>query len=618
MFELRNNFIFAPVKLGYTNGDGLVNEKHFDFYNQRSKHVGAVDFEPLYIHKGLREIPTQLGIDSDDKIDGLKKLNDLVHKNGAKTIANLNHPGRMANPKIPGNFYWSSTDKACENGGAKPEKMDIAMMDEAKQLIVDAALRAEKAGFDIIEIQMGHGYLMAQFLSPAVNDRSDAYGGNFENRSKYPLEVIKAVLKAVNIPVIARISADEMIPTGFHIDEMQKFAKMLELAGVSALHVVAGSVCANPPWFFQHMFVPKGKTWELAAKIKEEVAIPVIFLGKINSGKDIKIIKEKFGGEYFALGRALVADPDFVGKHLGIVKGNIRPCLACAEGCLGGVKQGKGLGCMVNPRVNTGLAKIEKTGEAKKYAVVGGGLAGMQAAISLTDKGHIVDLYEKDELGGQFNLAWLPPKKESLKDLLDFYFNEIKDKKINFIKKEVKPEDLSAENYAGIIMATGAIPAVPPIKGLKEYYWTEFLDDNQLPQNQKVAVIGGGLIGLEVASKLVDGGNEVIIIEMLDEIARGMEMIEKAMTLKKLKEKAAKILLNSKLSEVNGNTLTIESQDGKQEIQGIDKIVIATGMKSYMPFELNTETPVYIIGDAKKVGKATEAIRDAYELALNL
>ncbi len=618
MFELRNNFIFAPVKLGYTKGDGLVNEKHFDFYNQRSKHVGAVDFEPLYIHKGLREIPTQLGIDSDDKIAGLKKLNDMVHKNGAKTIANLNHPGRMANPKIPDNFYWSSTDKACENGGAKPEKMDTAMMNEAKQLLVDAALRAEKAGFDIIEIQMGHGYLMAQFLSPAVNDRNDEYGRSFENRSKYPLEVIKAVLEAVNIPVIARISADEMIPKGFHIDEMQKFAKMLELAGVFALHVVAGSVCANPPWFFQHMFVPKGKTWELAAKIKEKVSVPVIFLGKINSGKDIKIIKEKFGGEYFALGRALVADTDFVGKHLGIVKGNIRPCLACAEGCLGGVKQGKGLGCMVNPTVNTGLAKIEKTDEAKKYAVIGAGLAGMQAAISLTDKGHKVDLYEKDELGGQFNLAWLPPKKESLKDLLDFYFAEIKDKKINLIKKDVKPEDLLAKNYAGIIMATGAVPAVPPIKGLKEYYWTEFLDDNRLPKNQKVAVIGGGLIGLEVASKLVDGGNEVIIIEMLDEIARGMEIIEKAMTLKKLKEKAAKILLNSKLSEVKGNTLTVESQDGKQKIQGIDKIVIATGMNSYVPFELSSETPVYLIGDAKKVGKATEAIRDAYELVLNI
>ena len=618
MLNLRNNFIFAPVKLGYTKGDGLVNEKHFDFYNQRTKHIGAVDYEPLYIHKGLRELPTQLGIDNDDKIEGLKKLNDLVHQNGAKAIAHLNHPGRMANPKIPGNFHWSSTDKACENGGATPKKMDRAMMDEAKQLLIDASVRAEKAGFDFVEIQMGHGYLMAQFLSPAVNDRTDEYGGSFENRTKYPMEVINAVIKAVNVPVIARISGDEMIPKGFHIDEMQQFAQMLEKSGVAALHVVAGSACANPPWFFQHMFVPKGKTWELAGKIKEKVNIPVIFLGKINSSKDINTIKEKFGGEYFALGRALVADPDFVGKHLGITQGNIRPCLACAEGCLGGVKAGKGLGCMVNPTVNTGLATIEKTPEPKHYAVVGGGLAGMQAAVSLTDKGHKVDLYEKAELGGQFNLAWLPPQKNSLKDLVDYYLAEIKDKNINIINKEANTEDLSGKDYAGIIMATGAIPSVPPVKGLKEYYWTEFLNDNQLPKNQKVAVVGGGLIGLEVASKLVDGNNEVIIIEMLDEIARGMEMIEKAMTVKKLKDKGVKIMLNSKLTEVNGSTLIIEQNGENQTIENIDKIVVATGMKSYIPFETVENIPVHIIGDAKKVGKATEAIRDGYELALSL
>ncbi len=618
MFELRNNFIFAPVKLGYTTGNGQLNEKHFDFYNQRSKHVGAVDYEPLYIHKGLRELPTQLGIDNDDKIKGLAKLNTLVHKNGAKAIAHLNHPGRMANPKIPGNFHWSSTDKPCENGGASPQKMDRSMMNEAMQLLVDAAKRAEKAKFDFIEIQMGHGYLMAQFLSPAVNDRADEYGGSFENRTKYPMEVIKSVLSAVNIPIIARISGDEMIPNGFHINEMQKFAKMLEKAGVSALHIVAGSVCANPPWFFQHMFVPKGKTWELAGKIREKVSIPVIFLGKINSEKDINTIKKNFGGEYFAVGRALVADPDFVGKQLGLVKGNIRPCLACAEGCLGGVKQGKGLGCMVNPRVNTGLPAIQKATNQKTYAIIGGGLAGMQAAISLTDRGHKVDLYEKQELGGQFNLAWLPPNKQSLKELVDFYRSEIKDKNINVIYKEANPDDLKNVNYEGIIMATGAVPAVPPIKGLKKYYWTEFLNDKQLPENQKVAVVGGGLIGLELASKLVDGGNEVIIIEMLDEIARGMEMIEKAMTVKKLKEKGVKIMLNSKLTEVNNNKLLVEKEGKTESLENIDKIVIATGMKSYIPFELNDNTPIHVIGDAHKVGKATEAIRDGYELALNL
>jgi 2,4-dienoyl-CoA reductase-like NADH-dependent reductase (Old Yellow Enzyme family)/thioredoxin reductase len=618
MLNLRNNFIFAPVKLGYTKGDGLVNEKHFDFYDQRSKHVGAVDYEPLYIHKGLRELPTQLGIDHDDKIEGLKILNDLVHKNGAKAIAHLNHPGRMANPKIPGNFHWSSTDKACENSGATPKKMDKAMMDEAAQLLIDAAIRAEKAGFDYVEIQMGHGYLMAQFLSPAVNNRTDEYGGSFENRSKYPMETIKAILNAVNIPVIVRMSGDEMTPNGFHIDEMQQFAKMLEEAGVAAIHVVAGSACANPPWFFQHMFVPKGKTWELAGKIKETVNIPVIFLGKINSNKDIAAIKEKFGGEYFALGRALVADPDFVGKHLGLISGNIRPCLACSEGCLGGVKQGKGLGCMVNPTVNTGLPKITKTDTEKHYAIIGGGLAGMQAAISLTDKAHKVDLYEKDKLGGQFNLAYLPPKKDSLKDLVDFYRSEIKDKNIHVIYKEAKPDDLKNVNYDGIIMATGAVPAVPPIKGLKEFYWTEFLNDDQLPKNRKVAVVGGGLIGLEVASKLVDAGNEVIIIEMLDEIARGMEMIEKAMTMKKLKDKNTKILTNHRLVEVKGSKLIVETENQQSEIADVDKIVIATGMKSFIPFEFENKIPVHIIGDAKKVGKATEAIRDAYELALNL
>lgn len=618
MFKLRNNFIFAPLKLGYTTGNGLVNEKHFEFYSQRTKHVGAVDYEPLYIHKALRELPTQLGIDNDDKIEGLAKLNEMVHKNGAKAIAHLNHPGRMANPKIPGNFYWSSTDKACENGGATPEKMDTSMMKQARQLLIDAAIRAEKANFDFIEIQMGHGYLMAQFLSPAVNTRTDQYGGSFENRTKYPMEVIKSILNAVNIPVIARISADEMTPKGFHINEMQKFAKMLEEAGVAALHVVAGSVCANPPWFFQHMFVPKGKTWELAGKIKELVSIPVLFLGKINSQNDINTIKQRYKGEYFSIGRALVADPDFVGKQLGQLKGNVRPCLACAEGCLGGVKQGKGLSCMVNPRVNTGLPELQKAENPEKFAIIGGGLAGMQAAISLTDKGHKVDLYEKHELGGQFNLAYLPPNKQSLKEMIDFYRSEIKDKNINVIHKEASPDDLNNKNYRGIVMATGAIPAIPPIHNLKEYYWTEFLNDNQLPKKQKIAVVGGGLIGLELASKLVDGENKVVIIEMLDEIARGMEAIEKAMTLKKLKEKEVVIMRNSKLTEVNGNKLFVTTEGKTQVIENIDKIVIATGMKPYIPFELNNDKPVYIIGDAHKVGKATEAIRDGYELALNL
>ena len=619
MLNLRNPFIMALVKLGYSDGTGVVTQRHIDFYGPRSKHVGAVTLEPLYMDAGLRELPTQLGIDNDNKLEGLKKLTDLIHGNGAKAIAHINHPGRMANPKIPGNYHWSSTDKACESGGAVPKKMDRAMMDKVIQMHTEAAQRAEKAGFDFVELQTGHGYLLAQFLSPAVNDRTDEYGGSLENRMRFPLEVVRAVVQAVNIPVIARISGDEIISNGFHLDEMSVYAKKLEAEGVAALHVIAGTACGTPPWFFQHMFVPKGKTWQLAGELKKKVSVPVIFLGRIHSADDIETIKEKYKGEYFALGRALVADPDFVGKYLGEVEGVIRPCLACSEGCLGGVKAGKGLGCVVNPQANTGLPDLEKAAVAKNYAVVGGGLAGMEAAIDLKRKGHAVTLFEKEELGGQFNLAYLPPHKESLKDLGDYYKTELDRLQVLVKKEEVSADTIKNGKFDGVIMATGALPAVPPIKGLKKYYWTEFLEDEYLPSGKKVLVIGGGLIGMEVASKLVANNNEVVIVEMLEEIARGMEMIEKAMTLKELKAKGTEIITSHTVTEVDGGKVRITGEEGDRVLAGIDHIVVATGMRSYHPFEKEEGLPpLYFIGDAQKVGKAQDAIREAYELALKL
>ncbi|GAH75352.1 unnamed protein product, partial [marine sediment metagenome] len=195
--QLRNEFIFAPIKLGYSDATGIITEKHLDFYRRRSKHIGAVTLEPLYMEPGLRELSTQLGIDNNNKLDGLKKMTNIIHSDGAKVISHLNHPGRMANPKIPGNYFWSSTDRACENEGAIPEKMNREMMEKVTNLFVESAKRAVVADFDLIELQLGHGYLLAQFISPAVNKRDDEYGGNFENRIRFPLEVAKAVREAI-------------------------------------------------------------------------------------------------------------------------------------------------------------------------------------------------------------------------------------------------------------------------------------------------------------------------------------------------------------------------------------------------------------------------------------
>ncbi|MCF6358381.1 MAG: NAD(P)/FAD-dependent oxidoreductase, partial [Draconibacterium sp.] len=556
-------------------------------------------------------------IDRDDKIKGLAELVSLIHKNGAKVIAHLNHPGRMVNPKIPGNFHWSSTDAACENGGAKPQAMNREMMDTVIQLFIDTAQRAEKSGFDFVELQFGLGYLMAQFLSPAVNNRTDEYNGSLNNRAKFPVEVFDAVKEAIRIPIITRISGDEMIPNGFHLGEMQQFVKTLENHGAAAIHVSAGSACSTPPWFFQHMFVPKGKTWELAAKIKEVVSVPVISVGQINSFDDIKSLKEKYNADYIAVGRAMVADPNFTGKYLGEIEGDIRPCLACSDGCLGNVKKGNGLKCLVNPTVNTGLPTLQKAETIKNIAIIGAGLSGMEAAITLKRRGHSVNLFEKNKLGGQFIYAPMTPKKRSMQTLIPFYQKELKNNKIDVIYKEVTANDIGSK-YDAVIFATGAVPSIPPINGLNNFYWAEILLKNNLPENKKILIIGGGLTGVDIATALLPKGNKVIIVKRTTDFGEDMEMISKTLSLKMMKEMGTVFSDKTHIKKIDGKTVYAERAGEKIKFNDIDIIVISTGMKSYIPFHTKTEADIYFIGDANKVRKAEEAINDAYKLALKL
>jgi len=616
MLNLKNKFIFAPVKTGYSDNTGVVTERHLEFYKARSKFIGAVTPEPLYLDKGLRELPTQMGIDSNDKIEGLKKLTNTIHQFNTKVIAHLNHPGRMANPKIPGNYFVSSTNEACENGSASPKQMDANDIHQVVKLFTNAAKRAEKAGFDIIEIQFGHGYLAAQFISPKVNKRTDEYGGSFENRIKFPLQILDAVKAATNLPVIVRISGDEMIPDGIKLEEMVEFSKILKEKSVEAIHVSAGTVCSTPPWFFQHMFVPKGKTWEFANKIKEAVDIPVIYVGQINEFKDVDKILNEFKADFVALGRPLLADPDFAGKYLGKVSGNLRPCLACSEGCLGGVRSGNGLGCSVNPAVGHENEVIEKAPVSKSIAVVGGGLAGMQAALSLHQRGHKVTLFEKDKLGGQFRFAPLTPNKKSMEKLIPFYIKELHDNNINIIYKEVTEEDI-INNFDETVVATGSKPAELMIDGLEDFYWAEILLEEKLPKNKSILIIGGGLIGVDIATALIPLNNRVAIVKRTTDFGEDMEMISKLLSLKMMKEKGTVFSEHTNIKRVDGKTVYAEKEGKEIQFNDIDIIVVSTGMKSYNPLEneLKNKMPVYIIGDSKKVGNAQDAIHGAYETA---
>ena len=619
MLQLKNNFIFAPVKLGYSDTTGVITQKHLNFYKARSKFIGAVTPEPLYIDKGLRELPTQIGIDNDDKIEGLKKLTSVIHMYHTKVIAHLNHPGRMANPKIPNNYFLSSIDKACEMGGATPKQMDKSDIQYAINLFTQAAIRAEKANFDIIELQFGHGYLPAQFISPKVNTRADEYGGSFEDRIKFPLQILEAVKLAVDLPIIVRLSGDEMIPDGIKLEEMIRFSKILKEKSVEAVHVSAGTVCNTPPWYFQHMFVPKGKTWEFAKKIKQEANIPTIYVGQINNEKDIKNLEDNFEADYIAVGRSLVADPDFIGKYLNKVAGNIRPCLACAEGCLGGVKSGQGLQCLVNPKVGKVIDVFEEAKELKKYAVVGGGLSGMEAALTLKRRGHEVVLFEKNKLGGQFNLAPLTPNKKSLETLIPYFVKECADNNIEVIHKEAKKADL-INNFDEVVIATGSVPTELKINGLVDFHWAEILLTENLPKDKKILIIGGGLIGVDIATALIPLNNQVIIVKRTTDFGEDMEMISKLLSLKMMKEKGTIFSDYTNISEVRGRTVYAKREGEDIQFNDIDLIVVSTGMRSFNPLEkeLTDSIPTHVIGDARKTGNAQDAIKDAYEITKNL
>lgn len=616
MLGLRNPFIFAPIKTGYSDGSGTVTARHLAFYERRARYLGALIPEPFYLDKGLRELPTQAGIDDDGKIAGLKKLAETIHQAGARAVAHLNHPGRMANPKIPGNYFVSSTNRPCENGGATPKMMSREDMKTVTAQFVGCAQRAARADFDIIELQMGHGYLLAQFISPFVNDRTDEFGGAYENRIRFPLEVLGAIIRSVDRPIIIRISGEEMIPGGIKLPEMVELSGRLEKMGAAAVHVSAGSVCSSPPWFFQHMFIPKGKTWEMAKEIKAGIHIPTIFVGRIDSFEDIEKLRKEYSAEYVAIGRALVADPDFVGKYFGEVEGPVRPCLACVEGCLGGVKSGQGLQCLVNPEAGKETEPAQPAEHRKKYAVVGGGLAGMQAAVTLRKRGHAVDLYEKKVLGGQFNLAHRTPHKKSMARLVPYFTTELKDHEVNILSKEATKADLISQ-YDGIILATGSLPAVPPIPGLDAFYWADILLPENLPKDKNVLIIGGGLIGVDIATALIPRNNKVIIVKRTTDFGEDMEIIAKTLSLKMMREKGTLFSNNTHIKKIEGRTVHAERNGADIAFHDIDLVVVSTSMISYNPLEkeLAGKIPVYVIGDARQVGNAQEAIRSGYETA---
>ena len=619
---LRNRLLMAPVKTGFGAPDGTVTDQQLSYYGRRAEGgIGAIVVEPCYVDPRGKEHPRQLGIDSEHHVAGLRRLVQTIHAGGARAIAHLNHAGRAANPKASGCAPEAPSETTCPTTGATASAMEAVRIAEVVRAFADGARRAREAGFDAVELQCGLGYLVAQFWSARTNRRTDAYGGDERRRKRFVQEVVAASREVLGneVPLLARSSATESVEGGLAIEDGQRLALQLQGWGIAALHVVSGSACDSPPWYYQHMSLPEGVNEFLAAQISGGVQVPVIVAGRLGDPVRIETVLGGMKASFVALGRPLVADPDLPSKLAEGRPEQILACGSCLQGCLASVKTGKGIGCIVNPEVGHEGEKEEPAKVSRHVVIVGGGPAGLTAAIVARRRGHRVTLLERAELGGQFALAPHAPGKATMHRPLQALLRQAAHVGAEIrTATEATFEELEKLAPDVVILATGASPVALDIPGLQDAATGNQVLTGQVDTGQKVLVVGGGLVGIEVAEFLATRGKAVTIVELLDDVARDMEAITRKMTLQRLTKLPVEIHTGTAITRFADGVATVRTQDGMKELGRFDSVVVAVGTRPnhalLAPLSASS-IESHVVGDALEAGQIMGAVRSAWRIA---
>jgi len=626
---LRNRIVMPPMNTNFAETDGSVSEQFTRYYVERGKgQAGLIIVSSAYIDPAAKKRSGALLLHDDRFIPSLREFTAAIHATGAKVFQQLNHNGRLLSSS-------KELKTAVTAGAVGPSPIPhlvsgeiprVLTREEIKELVEkygQAARRAKEAGFDGVELHGTHGYLINQFFSLYSNRRTDEYGGNLENRMRFPLEVYRRAreLTGNDFLIGYRLNAREFAPVETPLEDVIVLSQRLEAEGVDALHISVGN-SETPVMLLK--FIPPGSVSpgcyaDLAAAIKEKVRVPVITVGRINTPEVAERILREGKADLIAVGRGLIADPYWPEKAFRGEPERIRRCVGCNQGCMEQLTQEKKVTCLYNPEVGH-EGKLSPPSKRKRVWIIGGGPGGMEAAITAAFRGHDVDLYEKEgELGGQSLLAAIAPGKQEFSAVKDFLTKELERLHVKtHLNEEMTAGKVARGNPDVVILATGSVPLIPEIPGIQKKNVATAWDVLKGKEvGDQVVVAGGGLVGVETALFLSKKVKQVVLIEMLGEIAQDAGPLNRARLKEELKETGIEVKCKTTLLEIGEKGVRVQGEAGTYDIP-TETVVLALGAKAKdsLHRSLTGKVPeIYAIGDCVTPRKMIEATHEAYDVA---